>query len=219
MGPMKLTNSTAIGTVNTTKLNVQFSLNGRSIDYIPEWIQNDFDGAVPNFQSHFGMISKCTVDGVNILPVPMVYSTYPIKIGLEFIQWNLISALQFKGTDLQVEVVAMNIENIWVAVSYIFFEGKEYKLNNPLLFDTSITKHGEVQNDNRVFAAEIDTLEIGLKISCSAPTSQFALLDKEGLTFIRTTVMGVCTCNINGGGIYSTTTSSLLELKEYPSNK
>jgi hypothetical protein len=64
------------------------------------------------------------------------------------------------------------MEGIWTASTYIFYNGQEYKLNDPAFFDTSIISSGEVQNGNRVFAAQVDTLfEISLKISCVAPST------------------------------------------------
>src|SRR5690242_7091378 len=118
----------------------------------------------------------------------MVYSTYPIRIGLSFWRWALISAMSFQGTDLQIEIVGTYLGDILVATSYVYYQGQEYHLNDPALGDTTFNSTGGIVGQDRYFSAEIDTLfEIQIYISCAANVDEFAMLDREGATVIYTT--------------------------------
>jgi len=219
MGPLTISDSSCHGSVDqnvTVGISILFSLDGRHMNFVPNWIENKTYGLVPDFQSNYGSLSSATVGSVTLSNVPLVYSTYPIKFGIQLLVWNLISANQFQGTDLQIEIVGMNIEGLWIATSYLRYQGKEWHLNDPMLFDTSIVTPGEIVNDTRLFAATIDTLEISVGIKCQAPVNQFALLDKEGLTIIETTVFGICTAQVDtfrSQEIYTSSPTSLLETK------
>lgn len=215
MGPLSLSPSQLSGTLNQIHLSGSFSLNNsRHMLFCPEWIEDELDGMIPNVQSTYGTLLKATVGPIIIQNVPMAFTTYPIKIGLSLLKWAMISALSFQGTDFQVEMVATNfVEELWVSSVYVHYKGEDYYLNEPMFFESSLTHHGEEQNGKRLFGLKIHSWYISADVECSAPTNQFALLDKEGYTQILTTVLGSCFVTIEGNTFNSTPTA-LLEVKQ-----
>merc|ERR1711959_872401 len=107
----------------------------------------------------------------------------------------MLSAQKFKGTDLQVEIVATPLPdwafkipilknvldcdptNCWIAPSYVRLDGKEYHLDD-LINTVKILKGNEYNSDKtaREFRAEIKIKvnmlkETHIKLSCVAPVT------------------------------------------------
>jgi len=216
MGPMTISPTSVQGTVNNIPINVIFSLSSRQMKFCPAWIESLLNGAIPDVESTYGTLVKGFVGPVTYQNLPIAYTTYPVKIGLSLLQWAMISALNFVGTDLQVEMVATYLVDLWLSSVYIHYQGADYYLNEPFLFESSVDHTGEIQNDVRLFGVQISTFSISGSVECSAPVSQFALLEKEGTTQIMTTVFGTCVAVINGN-TYKTGPTALLETKFYSS--
>ena len=128
----------------------------------------------------------------------------------------MISAMNFtdKGTNhsiaLKIEIVSVLIgKDFSLATSYVFYEGKEYHLNDLLFSQTQMTATGDIQENDRHFGANLVSDNLRMDVKCQAPVSQFALLDHEGQTVIHTTVLGDCTVNSK----FVCTKCALLEIK------
>ena len=107
---------------------------------------------------------------------------------------------------------------LWVASSYVRYQGKEYHLNDPVLFETSFYNYGRVINNNStvIISATIETIvdNLSLDISCTAPVDKFAFLEKEGDTYIHTTVFGSCVAKDKINNVtWKTKNNSLMEMK------
>jgi len=216
MGPVKLTNESCVGTVGNISFNVLFQLSGRGNHFIPDWIEEEFD-FIPDFQSHYGSVVKAVCDNHQYqVNLPMVYSSYPIKALVGIWRWVLISAMSFNNTDLQVEIVGAHFSELWTATSYVYYKGEEYHLDDPVSLDTTIGNDGAVNGNQRLFSASMSTLlGLDLNINCGAAVDKFALLDKEGSTYIHTTVLGECqVVDNNSGETYVSGGTSLLEIKD-----
>jgi len=216
MGNVVLTSTSCTGEVSHISVSVNFALDGRTMDFVPAYLEDEFD-FLPDFVSNYGTLKSATVSGVNYTSIPIVYSTYPIRIGLSFWRWALISAMYFDGTDLQVEIVGTYFGDVLIASSYIYYQGQEYHFNDPALGDTTFNSTGAIVGQDRYFSASIDTIfEIDFYISCAANVNEFAMLDREGYTVIYTTVLGKCTAtDLNLGKSYESSGTSLLETKNY----
>jgi len=218
MGPITLTNTSCVGSVNGYDVSVFFDLSGRTNQFLAPWIEQEFD-FVPKFVSSWGNIIKAQVSNVTYSSnLPLVYSTYPIKIGIQLLTWVLIDAPYFENTDLQISVLSSNFGDLWVSSSYVYYQGEEYHFNDPVLEQTSINDIGEIENGQRLFSASISSLldDINLNVTCQASVDKFALLDKEGATYIHTTVLGNCVAiDLNSNSNFISQSTSLLEVKSY----
>jgi hypothetical protein len=160
--------------------------------------------------------------GVN---VPLVKTTYKIPYGLEMLQWSMISASQFvavtnngdeEDSDLLIEMIGMPLLSLrpilpalgWVAPSYVFVDGNEYKLDGlgAATEFIKVTHDGSLSPDNteRIFGVEIQLPATGaeggaqhVSVLCRAPAESFVFLEQEGKTYIHTTVMGSCEANVD----------------------
>jgi len=211
-----LSNSSCLGTVNNIPVQVQFSLSGRHMEFIVPWLQEASNGLLPLMSSSYGQIIAAVVGNVTFRnPTPLILTSYLLEYELSWLQWVVISAPQFDNTDLQVEIMGLYV-GIWAGTSYVYYAGKTHYLNDPLRFETSFNQTGEVINGNRNFTASIETTSISLNIQCSAPEEQFALLDKEGNTYIYTTVLGSCSATVTYQGktaSFKSKQHALLEVK------
>lgn len=210
MGPLFLSPSLMKGKLNDINLSGIFSLdNTRHMVFCPAWIEESVDEMIPDVQSTYGLLKQANVGPATLQNVPMAYTTYPVKMGLSLLQWTMISALTFQGTDLQIEMVA----SFWISSVYVYYQGQNYYLNEPMLFESSLINNGQEENGKRLFGVRFHSWSISGELNCSAPTSQFALLDKEGSTQILTTVLGTCVATI-GGKTFNSGPTALLETKQ-----
>ena len=174
---------------------------------------------LPHFPTHF----------LHITSVP---------VGLSILCWGIVSASQFVGADgigidLQAEVVTAPLEVIktigHITPVYVRLDGKEYKMNSELDLLTSlqtVTADGRLTTNNthRSFHASISVkptlvTTVKINITCIAPVGAFAFLQKEGKTYIHSTVMGDCTAVIKRPlelkpRTYTSTGVNLIESKE-----
>ena len=188
----------------------------------PELAVLDLNAVLPTPMSEYGQVGNWPSGGMvgeHVLrsAVPVVRTNYNIPYGLDsnVLKWSMVSASSFEddvtgaSVDLQIEMVAMPLRLLpflppmtWIAPTYIRVDGHEYHLN--MLEEStemiSIKKFGALTSDNlqRYFVIEIQlpaTTGAGvlhISLNCSSPVSDFAMLDKEGDTYIHSTVRGSC---------------------------
>jgi len=213
VGPFTLTQNSCVGTVNGINVNINFQLSGRENNFVPEFIEDRLP-ILPNVTSRYGALTKGTCNGTNYAGIPLVYTSYPVPIGMGWWEWAMVSAMKFQNTDLQIELVATQLTYIWVATSYVYYKGQEYHYNDPFLLDTEMGDKGDIKNGNRVFSATIyKDFQIHFDITCSAPVDKFALLETEGLTQIHTTLLGSCKATDVNAGVSYVADGALLEAK------
>ena len=221
---MILTTSNCKGTVDLIPIQAQFSLAGnKQMHFLPSWL-NVLGKVMPDVYSFYGELSEAKVGKLPVMEfVPMVYSRYVVPIGMGVWQWSMISAHKFteinkfSEADLRVETMFLNVQGFWIGGAYVFFKGKQYQFNNPILQQSKLLQSGSTVDalGKRTFAVEIKSvLQVHLKITCEAPETQFALLEREGSTSIRTTVLGSCVAmDYREGRNYTTRAGALLEIK------
>ena len=118
------------------------------------------------------------------------------------------------------QVVGTKLFGLWVAGAYVRYAGKEYHLNDPVLFETSFYNTGTLINNRTavLIAATVATVteDLSLDITCTAPVDKFAFLEKEGDTYIHTTVLGTCVAQDKlNNRVWKTKANSLMEMKSY----
>ena len=64
-------------------VDVTFKLDGRSMNFVPPILFDEFP-FLPNFQAHYGTFLSGQVNGKTYnAPLPFIYCTYPILIGVQ----------------------------------------------------------------------------------------------------------------------------------------
>jgi len=193
MGNVTLTSSSASGSVNGTPFSLAFTLGSRANEFVPALFEKSSLGLLPNFSSSYGNLTLASYGASQLKGTPLVCSRYAVRFDLDQLRWAMISAMAFPGSDLQLELLAMDtIGNLFLPTVYVFYNGEQHQLDDPFLLEARVEKAGDIAGQARVFSAAIETLSLHLHVNCSAPLSQFALLDTEGNTQIHTTVLGVC---------------------------
>jgi len=224
MGPVTLTLSSCVGSVGGVDIDVSFALSNRSNDFVPAWIENIFP-PIPDFQSTYGAIDSASCNGTTYAPgLPIVYSKYPVRLGIDYWQWCLLSLMSLTPASgslgdqdpIQVEIAGTLIADLWVVTSFVYYEGKQHHFDDPFLLETRLTSHGQISNDTRVFGATIkgDEGRVDFEINCNAPLDKFAMLDRDGNTEIHTTLLGQCTLMDRKKDQQYFSNSALLELKQ-----
>lgn len=196
LGPVELSPHGCRGTLDGICIDAAFSLSNREMTFAPLWLHKLFS-QIPYFSSYYGTLEKGTCQGIPYRDLPLVYSTYRVGRISESV-WILISALQFRDTDLAFEISAGRLFGMWGTSAYICFEGKEYKLNNPLTSFIRFKVHraGEVIEQERIFSVSVRSGQISMEVTAKAPASDFAVLEQEGKTRIHTTLFGSCEASI-----------------------
>lgn len=244
LGPLAMTDSGVVGTVDGVKVGVSFAgLGGkktRTNTFLPKAM---LPGGVDSFVSTYAptVISEYGDTGTftNVLGnatlasgTPLVRTRYTIPVGLRMLRWGMVSASQFAGTDLQIEVVSAPVDLITTVAHitpiYVYLDGHEYHWDSEIDLITSlhsVTADGalDANNTHRNFDVHISihpdaVLTTNITVSCSAPVDRFVLLEKEGSTYIHSTVMGDCTAVIKKElakpKTYFSTGVNLIEIKE-----
>jgi len=219
LGDLKLDCLGCSGAQGEIRLDAEIQPSGKSITFVPRWVTRSVN-RVPYFSSHYGWLTRGECRGVAYRRVPLVYSTYEVG-DLAKAEWILISATRFEDTDLMFEISASYLVGSWAVSAYIFFEGREYKLNTPWdsVSKMRVFHAGDVSDGKRVFTASIHCSEISLQIEAAAPAERFALLAHEGETYIHTTLLGDCRASIykgasaSGNETYHSSRRCLLEVK------
>lgn len=196
LGSFELTPQGVRGELGKIRVEADFDLIGREASFTPSWVPKVFS-QIPSFRSHYGHLRSGLCNGVRYQNLPLVYSTYEVR-ELQRARWYLVSASQFKGSDLAIEICASRLFCRWEASTYVFFQGSEYKFTSVFssLFQTRTLAAGKIVGRERVFSACLRSRSISLTVNGRAPLSSYAMLAREGRTEIHTTLFGTCTASI-----------------------
>jgi hypothetical protein len=218
MGALNMSTTGCTGNANGTAVDVAFEdlQEPRNNTFLPaEFISGPYEEVsdfVPVVKSEYGAVGVRSTVGTLPLTagIPLVRTHYTIPIGLGIIRWGLVSASQFKGTDLQIEILATPLyftETLgYISPKYVLFEGKEYHQDSltDIVESANITSAGglDANQTARTFGASIRlktsvVTQIDIALHCSAPIEAFVFLEKEGSTYIHTTVMADCTAMVS----------------------
>lgn len=221
LGSFELTPHGVRGELGKTRIEADFDLTGREASFTPAWLPKVFS-QIPNFRSLYGQLRSGLCNGVRYQNLPLVYSTYDVG-DLPRARWYLVSASQFNGSDLSLEICASRLFSTWEASAYVFFQGSEYKFTSVFssLFQTRTLAAGRVVGGERVFSASLRSRSISLTVRGQAPLSGYALLARDGHTEIHTTLFGTCKATVTLPAQSSTYTvvaekTCLPELKDVP---
>jgi hypothetical protein len=224
LGPLSLGPNGCRGKLGKINLDLVSTLDNGSITFLPHWLHSLLS-YVPYFSSHYGTLLEGKCQETPYKNLPLVYSTYEVG-DIARSKWFIISASQFKDSDLAFEISASRIAGIWGASAYIRWQNQEYKLNSPLasLFTFRTRSAGEVSGQERVFDVAIRSPLIRMDIRAAAPVDDFAVLEKEGQTEIHTTLFGDCDAEVTLRGSnanaptsrYQARRTCLLEVKNEP---
>ena len=201
-------------TLTGANLDARFALNGRTMRFVPAFVSWWFDN-VPDFRSRYGALEKAACEDAVYKDAPFICSTYSLA-DLAKARWVLISAPRFDSTDLAFEISAARLFGRWMPAAWVFFDGREFKLNSVLdsFFRVRIGRAGDVESGQRVFTASIRSAQIRIDVEARGPVDQFARLDAEGQTEIHTTLFGTCRASVaSAGKTFVAERTCLLELK------
>lgn len=207
-------------TYEGVQLDGQYKLSGRSMKFVPGWAKALLKN-VPDFRSHYGTMLRAACEGAQYVDAPLVYSTYSTHALNHLVtsRWVLITAPRFTGTDLAFEISATRKFDRWVPAAWLFYRGREYRLNSladTLFSRVRIGRPGELAADQRVFTVSIRAAGLQLEIEGRAPAGQFVKLDAEGETQTWTTLFGVCRASLKAGAEsqeFTTEPTCLLEVR------
>ncbi|XP_062510338.1 uncharacterized protein LOC134186389 [Corticium candelabrum] len=217
MGDVTMSKTNVYGSVNNVSLALGYNVTSGANHFVPLLLVEASKGLIPDIYSRYGYVTGGQINHHSYTnTTALTFTTYTFKVGLKEGRWAMISAMNFtdKGTNhsiaLKIEIVSVLIgKDFSLATSYVFYEGKEYHLNDPLFSQTQMTATGDIQGNDRHFGANLVSDNLRMDVKCQAPVSQFALLDHEGQTVIHTTVLGDCTVNSK----FVCTKCALLEIK------
>ena len=201
------------GALADLHLHARFRLSGRGMTFVPAWVAWWFSTA-PDFRSQYGALEGAVCEGVSYGNAPLVCSTYSVA-DLARAKWLLISAIRFEGTDLALEISAARLLGMWLPTAWVYFEGRERRLNSGLdsLFRVHFHRAGVIEGNERVFTASVRAGHLRLEIEARGPLGQFARLEAEGQTEIHTTLFGTCRATVAGGRTFTAERTCLLEVK------
>jgi len=246
LGPLAMTDAGVYGTVDGVKVGVSFAGLGlgkktRGNTFLPKaMLPGGIDGwvstYVPTVISEYGDTGAFAnvVGNATLAPgTPLVRTRYTIPVGLKMLRWGMVSASNFAGTDLQIEVVSAPVDVITTVAHitpiYVFLDGHEYKWDTEIDLITSlhsVSADGalDANSTHRTFSVTIvihpdAVLTTNITMTCSAPVERFVLLEKEGSTNIHSTVMGDCSATISANWpiapkTYLSSGVNLIEIKE-----
>ena len=203
-------------------IDAEYSLNIGSNDFIPPVLWAALHGLLPQIHSDYGRLQSGKVAGHTYAPsTPLVRTSYTFEYFLHQIQWVMISAMNFTDSqgnpsDLRLEMVALDVEkDNFLGSSFMTLAGRTYHLNDPATARSQVTANGTISSGVRKFGVHVTQgKDLDVLFACSAPVGQFALLEDEGSTRIRSTVMGSCSAVDNHTGVqYASFGQVLLEVK------
>lgn len=219
MGSVTLTHEMLNGTVGSYFLDhVQLNVQEQGMRFTPSYL----DQSLPVFPNAYSFNTSTLVKGIVAGTVyqnaSLGYHMYDFPIGLNYWQWCKISARQFAGYDLQVEIMALQLQNLWfVGSASVFYRGAYYQLDNPLSFDILITNWGGYVDHGgmRTFSVTIKASGLNIMMDCRTSDINFVELEQEGPTTVRTTTMGDCRVNdlISGAQFTNEGYKAMLENK------
>jgi len=213
----KLGETSATSQIPGIEYDIHFALEGESHGFGPAWGPS-LMSSVPDFHSRYGRLTQATVLGESFADLPLGCSWYSVK-NLAEARWVLVSALEFEGTDLRLELAGVRILNAWMGTVIFHYRGVTHRLNG-LRHASRIHVADEpaAPNARRTFTAQISTGNLELEIEARAPLTAFVLLEDHGVTTIETTLFGDCEVRVwtRGAGepvTHRATSTCLLELK------
>lgn len=196
---------------------IRFALEGESHGFGPAW-GAALMPSVPDFHSRYGRLTQASVLGVSFGDLPLGYSWYSVK-NLAEARWILISALEFEGTDLRLELAGVRILNSWMGTVVFRYRGVTHRLNGIRhARRVHVSEDAAGPNARRTFTAQVSTGKLELEIEARAPLAAFVLLERHGTTEIETTLFGDCEVRVRTRGAGDAVThraagNCLLELK------
>ena len=197
--------------------DIRFALESDSHGFGPAWGASLLP-SVPDFHSQYGRLTHATVLGMSFGELPLGCSWYSVK-NLAEARWVLISALEFEGTDLRLELAGIRILNSWLGTVVFRYRGVTHRLNGIRhARRVHVTDDAEGPNAHRSFSAEVSTGNLELEIEARAPLAAFVLLESHDVTEIETTLFGDCDVRVwtRGAGepvTHRAAGTCLLELK------
>lgn len=221
LGSFELTPHGLRGELGDTRIEADFELTGRQTSFVPAWLPK-IASRVPSYRSHYGQLRSGVCNGVRYQNLPLVYSTYDVG-DLPRARWYLVSASQFNGSDLSLEICASRWLGRWQTSAYVFFQGCEYRFASVFssLFQMRTLEAGKVVSGERTFSARLRSGAVSLTVQGQAPLNSFGMLARDEYTEIHTTLFGTCTATVTLPGQSSQSTlvaerTCLLELKYGP---
>lgn len=196
---------------------IHFALEAAGESFSPAWVPRLLP-RVPDFHSKYGRLTHASVLGVSLRNLPLAYSWYSVRNVAEA-RWLLVSALEFGGTDLRLELTAVQIGNTWLGAVVFRYQGVTHRLNGLSSgWRVDIVDAGRHVTDKRRFAARARVGDLDLAIEAEAPLADFVLLEDHGPTRIETTLFGDCEVRVRTSPRATPVThrasrSCLLELK------
>lgn len=216
---LELSPSGCRGRLGKIDMDVSARLSGDSVAFSPGWVRC-LAPSVPSLASNYGRIEHGRCQDLEFSDLPFVYSTYEVR-RIERSLWILISALQFPGTDLMLEISAVRILSRWAVAAFCRFLGKVYHLTGlrTAFFRSRVTAAGAASGQLRRFHVSCRGGGIGLVVEASAGSEDFVLLEREGNTAIYTTLFGSCRVEIKTTPkgemhVFEADRTCLLEVKE-----
>jgi len=216
-GVPRLGETSATSQIPGVEYEIHFALEGESHSFGPAWAPSLLP-RVPDFHSQYGRLTHASVLDMHFEDLPLGCSWYSVR-HLAEARWVLISALEFEGTDLRLELAGVRILNTWLGTVIFRYRGVTHRLNGLThARRIHVTDDPEGPNARRTFTAEASTGNLELEIEARALRSAFVLLESHGATEIETTLFGDCEVRMwtRGAGepvTHRATRPCLLELK------
>lgn len=199
------------------EFEINYVLQPGSERFGPAWVPRLFS-RVPDFHSKYGRLSQASVLGVALRDLPLAYSWYSVN-NLAEARWLLVSALEFSGTDLRVELTAVQIANTWLGALVVRYQGVTHRFTGlSSTWRVNIADAGRHVDDKRRFTARISEGSFDLALEAEAHLQDFVLLEDHGVTQIQTALFGDCEVRIRTSATatpvaHRATRRCLLELK------
>ncbi len=187
---VKLTKYEAQGIWKDVALDLHFQLTKRHFEVSPLWIHT-LRPQIPFFTSRYGFIDRGTCNHKDFSNTPIAWATYEAK-KLSESQWTLISCSGFDDKESIFEVASSKIFGQWASSAYLFFKGKEYKLNNPFsnFFNIKMKHCGEAVNNTLEISGRVRYPDVEIIFKGSGDEKLFLLFEQEGNTQIKTCLLG-----------------------------
>lgn len=216
-GAGALGEASATSQIPGIEYDIRFALEAEHQSFGPAWGPSLMP-RVPDFHSQYGRLTHASVLGMSFEDLPLGCSWYSVK-NLAEARWVLISALEFEGTDLRLELAGIRILNTWLGTLSFRYRGVTHRLNGLRhARRIHVVDDATGPNVSRRFAAQVSTGNLELEIEAEAPLADFVVLDRHGVTQIETTLFGSCAVQVwaRGAGEPATHRAArtcLLELK------
>ncbi|HEU5076751.1 MAG TPA: hypothetical protein VFU02_21325 [Polyangiaceae bacterium] len=199
------------------EFEINYVLQPGSERFGPAWVPRLF-ARVPDFHSRYGRLTHAFVLGVTLRDLPLAYSWYSVN-DLAEARWLLVSALEFSGTDLRIELTAVRMSSTWLGALVVRYQGVTHRFTGlSSAWRVNIGDAGRSVDDKRRFTARVSGGNLDLTLEAEAPLQDFVLLEDHGVTQIQTALFGDCEVRIRTSAAatpvaHRATRTCLLELK------